>query len=89
MLPMGLEPFQGKICLLSGFKLDRFDVGSRSHGEFILQHNLWDKKINRKWNILNIYGATHDEDRDTLLADLASFSAKIKTLIWWVATLTS
>jgi hypothetical protein len=89
MLPMGLEPFQGKICLLSDFKLDRFDVGSRSHGEFILQHNLWDKKINRKWNILNIYGATHDEDRDTFLADLASFSAKIKTLIWWVATLTS
>jgi hypothetical protein len=36
--------------LISGIKLDRFNVGSRSQGDFILQHNLWDKMLEVKWN---------------------------------------
>jgi exonuclease III len=31
--------------ILSGMKLDRFDVGSRFQGDFMLQHNLWDKQM--------------------------------------------
>jgi exonuclease III len=62
--------------LLSGFKVDRFDVGSRSQGDFILQHNLWDKKISKKWNIMNIYGAAQDENKDAFLTELASFCSK-------------
>jgi exonuclease III len=30
--------------LLSGLKVDIFDVESRFQGDFVLQHNLWDKK---------------------------------------------
>jgi exonuclease III len=73
------SPSKGKSGgLLSGFRLDRFDVGSRIQGDFILQHNMWDKKINRKWNILNIYGAAHDEYKDSFLAELASYCSKNK-----------
>jgi hypothetical protein len=42
--------------LLSGLKLDRFDVGSRVQGDFTLQHTLWDKNLEQKWNIVNVYG---------------------------------
>jgi hypothetical protein len=64
--------------LLSGFKLDRFDVGIRFQGNYILQYNLWDKLLNRKWNILNIYGAAHDEGKNSFRDELASFCPKIK-----------
>jgi hypothetical protein len=32
--------------VLSGIKSERFDVGSREQGNFVLLHRLWDKK---KW----------------------------------------
>jgi hypothetical protein len=49
-----------------------------SQGEYILQHDLWDKKLNTKWNILNVYGTTHEEDREIFLTELAFFCAKSK-----------
>jgi hypothetical protein len=61
-----------------GLKLDRFDIVSRSQGEYILQHDLWDKKLNTKWNILNVYGTANEDDRETFLSELASFCAKNK-----------
>jgi hypothetical protein len=73
------SPSKGKSDgLMSGFILDRFDVGSRSQGDFILQHNLLGKKIDRKWNILNIYGATHDEDGYSFLAEMTSNRQKME-----------
>jgi hypothetical protein len=63
---------------LSGLKIDRLDVGSRSQGIYILQHNLWDKILEIKWNILNVYGAPQDENKDEFLAELATFCYKIK-----------
>jgi exonuclease III len=33
--------------ILSGFKVDSFDVGSKTQGEFILMHVIWDKKLER------------------------------------------
>jgi hypothetical protein len=84
------SPSHGKSSgLLSGFKLDRFDVGVRLQGEYIPQHNLWDKLLNRKWNILNVYGAAHDEAKDSFLAELASFYSKNKEPYLVGVTLTS
>jgi exonuclease III len=64
--------------ILSVMKLDRFDVGSRFQGEFVLQHNLWDKQMGIKWNILNVYGAAHDDKKDKFLSELAACCSKNK-----------
>jgi hypothetical protein len=73
-------PSKGKSGgLLFGFKLDRFDIGSRSQGDFILQHNLWDKKLSRKWTTLNVYAVAHDDDKDSFLVEhWPLFDPKIK-----------
>jgi hypothetical protein len=63
---------------LSGLRLDRFDVGSRKQGTYILQHNLWDKLMKKKWNLLNIYGPPQDEHKDEFLAELATFCSRNK-----------
>jgi hypothetical protein len=63
---------------LSGLSVDSFDVGSRTQGEFILMHVAWDKKLERKWCILNVYGPAHEEKREDFLRELASFCAKCK-----------
>jgi hypothetical protein len=55
-----------------------FDVGFRVQRVFILQHSLWDKKKDKKWNILNVYVVTHDENKDTFLTELASFCSRCK-----------
>jgi exonuclease III len=43
--------------VFTGIKVDRFDVGNRVQGSFILQHNLWDRRLETKWNVMNVYGA--------------------------------
>jgi hypothetical protein len=57
-----------------------FDVGFRTQGEFILMHVVWDKKLEKKWCILNVYGAAHEEKKQDFLRELASFYAKCKDL---------
>jgi exonuclease III len=64
--------------ILSRFKLERFDVGVRNQGKFILQHTLWDKMLSKKWSVLNIYGAAHDDQKDDFLVELAAFCLKNK-----------
>jgi hypothetical protein len=64
--------------VLTGIRSDMFDVGFRVQRVFILQHSLWDKKKDKKWNILNVYGVTHDENNDTFLTELASFCSRCK-----------
>jgi exonuclease III len=64
--------------LLSGFKLDRFDVSLRHQGKFILQHCLWDKKLNLKWTVLNVYVPTQEENKDEFLVELATLCLKCK-----------
>jgi exonuclease III len=64
--------------LFTGIKVDQFDVGSRSQGEHMLQHNLWDKHLQIKWNIINVYGPAHEEGRESFLSELAAFCARNK-----------
>jgi len=53
--------------------LEFFDVGSFCEGQFILQLNLWDKVLKKKWNLLNVYEAAHDENRREFLSELARY----------------
>jgi exonuclease III len=64
--------------IISGFNLDRYDVGVRVQGVFILQHNLWDKMLQVKWNVLNVYGSDHDDHKEDFLRELTSFCSKNK-----------
>jgi hypothetical protein len=50
--------------LLSGFSVDRFDVGGRVQEGYILLHKLWDKKMEAKWNVMNVYEYPHDKDKE-------------------------
>jgi hypothetical protein len=38
------------------------------------------KKLEKKWCILNVYGAAHEEKKQDFLRELASFYAKCKDL---------
>jgi hypothetical protein len=42
----------------------------------VLQHDLWDKCMGVKWNILNVYGAAQDDMKDKFLVDLARCCSK-------------
>jgi hypothetical protein len=50
-------------------------VGSRG---YIFCSTLWDKKLERKWNLMNVYGAAQDEDKEGFLTELASMCLKNK-----------
>jgi hypothetical protein len=64
--------------VLSRLSVDRFDVGSKVQGDFILQHSLWDKELEFKWTLMNVYGANHDENKESFLVELASMCANNK-----------
>ncbi|PVH36725.1 hypothetical protein PAHAL_6G153500 [Panicum hallii] len=39
----------------------------------MLQVNLWDKELKKKWNLLVVYGAVQDENKNAFLSELSSF----------------
>jgi hypothetical protein len=63
--------------LVSTLKTDRFNIGQRDQGEFILKHVVWDKFLEVKWCLLNVYGPPHEEKREIFLTEMASFCTKI------------
>lgn len=62
--------------ILVGINLEYLEVGSFIDGEFMLQLNLWDKKLKVKWNIITVYGAAQENRKDAFLSELANFCAK-------------
>ena len=40
--------------------------------------NLWDKRLKKKWNFINIYGAAQEENKREFLTELANFCGKNK-----------
>lgn len=67
-------PSKGKSGgILCGAHTDFLEVGSFHEGQFMLQLNLWDKTLRRKWNLINVYGAAQEENKDQFLAELANF----------------
>jgi hypothetical protein len=63
--------------VVSAFKIDRIDVGQRDQGVFILKHIIWDKLLEVKWCLLNVYGPPHKEKRENFLREVAFFCTKI------------
>jgi hypothetical protein len=63
--------------VLSEIKSERFDVGSREQGKYVLQHKVSDKKLEVKWTLLNVYGAAQGGHREEFLTEIASFCSKI------------
>jgi hypothetical protein len=47
-------------------------------GVFILQQHLWDKNLEFKWTLMNVYGAAQDENKERFLAELTSMCANNK-----------
>jgi hypothetical protein len=64
--------------VLSPFNVDRFDVGCRSQEGFILQHTIWDKQLEIKWCVVNIYRAAQEDRKEAFLSELVSLCSKIK-----------
>lgn len=62
--------------ILVGVRVEFYDVGSFQQGDFMLQLNLWDKQNKIKWNLLIVYGATHEENKMEFLAELSSFCSR-------------
>jgi hypothetical protein len=70
------NPSKGKSRgILVGILLERFDVGSFTPREFMLEMNLWDKVLKIKWNLLVVYGAAQEEKKLAFLAELSHFCA--------------
>jgi hypothetical protein len=84
------SPTKGKSGgILTGLKLDSFDVGVRSQEDFILMHKVRDKRLDVKWCIMNVYvkwcivnvyGAAQEEHREYFLRELASFCSRCREL---------
>lgn len=53
--------------------MSRFDVGSFTKGDYILQMNLLDKEIRMKWNLMIVYGAAQEEHKIDFLTELSRF----------------
>lgn len=64
--------------ILVGINMEFLDVGSFTEGEYMLQLNLWDKKLRVKWNLIVVYGAAQEEGKDSFLAELALFCGRNK-----------
>jgi hypothetical protein len=64
--------------VLSGLKAERFDVGCKKQADFILQCTVWDKMVEVKWYLLNVYGAAQSDRKEAFLSKLASFCSKVK-----------
>ena len=41
----------------------------------MIQLNLWDKVLKIKWNLLVVYGAAHEENKNVFLSELSHFCA--------------
>lgn len=64
--------------ILVGINLEHLDVGSFIDGEFMLQLNLWDKKLKAKGNHKTVHGAAHEDRKEAFLSELANFCGKNK-----------
>jgi hypothetical protein len=59
--------------ILIGARKKIYDVGSLKQGDFMLQVNLWDKQNRTKWNLLVVYGAAQEENKEKFLTGLSLF----------------
>jgi hypothetical protein len=56
--------------ILGGFKIARFDIHDIVIGRFYIKVALQDLKIQKKWNLVFVYGAAQEEDKEAFLVEL-------------------
>lgn len=59
--------------IMMGVRSVSFDVQNSKLGKYVAQMCLWDKQLKIRWNLLFVYGAAHDEDKEEFLVELADF----------------
>jgi len=64
--------------ILSGVNNDVLEVGSFIEGKYMLQMTLWDTSKKIKWNFINVYGSSQEENKREFLTKLADFCSKNK-----------
>lgn len=62
--------------ILTGVKVERFDVGSYKEKEYILQLKMWDKDLSFKSNLINVYSTAQEEHKENFLLELADFCSR-------------
>jgi endonuclease/exonuclease/phosphatase family metal-dependent hydrolase len=68
-----MDPIQREVRgIVSGVRLEFFDVGAFHEGKYFLQLDLWDKERRTKWNFMNVYGAAQEENKAEFLTELAA-----------------
>ena len=72
-------PSKGKSGgMLSGIKMERFDVDSFENSDHIIIANIFDKKLNKHLSLANVYGPAQEKHKDLFLCELANMCSKCK-----------
>jgi exonuclease III len=72
-------PSKGKSGgMLSGIKIERFDLENFESGDFTIIANIHDKMLNKHLSLVNVYGPAQDELKDQFLCELANMCLKCK-----------
>jgi hypothetical protein len=63
---------------LCGIRKEKFDIVKVEENKFLLQVEVFDKKLRKNISLVMVYGPAHGERREVFLAELAETCAKIK-----------
>jgi hypothetical protein len=56
--------------ILGGFKVSRFDILDIVLGRYYIKVTLQYLKLQRNWNLVLVYGAAQEEDKEAFLVEL-------------------
>jgi hypothetical protein len=69
---------------LGGVSLDRFDIISFNSGKYLVRAVVFDKKINRTWVLVIVYGAAQEGDKEEFLVEIAQVCSNQTFPLWLV-----
>jgi hypothetical protein len=56
--------------ILGGFKVSRFDIIDTVMGRYCIKVSLQDLKLHKRWNLVLVYGAAQEADKENFLVEL-------------------
>lgn len=71
MLGIG-SPQRDSGGILCGINLDRFDIISVEVGTFSIASLVLEKKTNKKFKLVTVYGPAHDDKKELFLSELSN-----------------
>ena len=57
--------------ILGGFRASRFDVCDTEVSRYMVKVVLWDQKLQKKWCMINVYGAAQEKEKEEFLTDFS------------------